>query len=107
MSATSLAYVYPRLYVSVASASIRFIEWLRASVQRLANVAGRVDVSQPSGRHPVWRLRYAKRDSVAVLRWIYYAPEVACLARKRRIAAPFLIAVARPAARKRGRPVVV
>ena len=66
----SPSYVYTRLYVSVASASVRFIEWLQASVRRLANVAGHLHVSQPSGRHPVWRLRYAKRESLEVLRWI-------------------------------------
>jgi|RhiMethySRZTD1v2_1073278.scaffolds.fasta_scaffold01353_15 winged helix-turn-helix DNA-binding protein len=103
----SPSYVYTRLYVSVASASARFIEWLQASAQRLANVAGHIDVSQPNGRHPVWRLRYAKRESLEVLRWIYYTPDVACLARKRRIASSFLAASAGLPTRRRGRPVIV
>ena len=33
------------------------------------------------GRHPLWRLRYAKAESIRLLRWIYYAPNVPCLAR--------------------------
>ena len=70
----SPSYVYTRLYVSIVSASFRFIEWLRASVQRLADLAGHVDVRRSAGRHDVWCLRYAKRESLALLRWMYYAP---------------------------------
>jgi len=100
-------YVYTRLYVSIVSASPRFIEWLRASIQRLAKVAGHIDVRRSDGRHDVHCLRYAKRESLAVLRWLYYADEVTCLARKLRIAAPFLPARAAPAVQRRGRPVIV
>ena len=103
----SASYVYTRLYVSIVSASVRFIEWLRACVQRLVNVAGHVDVRRSGGRHDIWRLRYAKRESLAVLRWIYYTHDVMCLIRKRHIATPFLTLRATPAARRPGRPVIV
>jgi Winged helix-turn-helix DNA-binding len=103
----SPSYVYTRLYVSIVSASLRFIEWLRASVQRLANAAGHVDVRRSGGRHDVWRLRYAKGESLALLRWIYYAHDVMCLVRKRQIAAPFLAARAPSVPRRPGRPVIV
>ena len=33
---------------------------------------------------------FAKKDAMALLRWIYYAPDVSCLARKRASAEPFL-----------------
>jgi len=66
-----------------------------------------VDVRKSGGRHDVWRLRYAKRESLAVLRWIYYAQNVICLMRKRNTAAPFLEARAMPAVRRPGRPVIV
>jgi hypothetical protein len=103
---TNASYVYSRLYVSIVSASPRFIVWLRAMVQRLAGVAGSVDVKSSRERHDVWRLRYAKRESLAVLRWIYYSEDVACLARKRRIADPFLSPGPTPAVRRPGRPVI-
>lgn len=103
----SAMYVYTRLYVSIVSASFRFIEWLRARVRQLANVGGHVDVRKSGGRHDVWRLRYAKRESLAVLRWNYYAQNVTCLMRKRNTAAPFLKARAIPAVRRPGRPVIV
>ena len=38
----------------------------------------------------MYSLQFAKKDAVALLRWIYYASDVPCLARKRAIAAPFL-----------------
>jgi hypothetical protein len=103
----SASYVYTRLYVSIVSASLRFIEWLRASVQQLAKLVGHVDVRRSVDRHDVWRLRYAKRESLALLRWMYYPDDINCLVRKRRIAAPFLIPHAVPAVRRPGRPVVI
>jgi hypothetical protein len=104
----SPSYVYTRLYVSLVSASSRFVDWLRATIQRLASLSGHVDVRRSAGRHDIWRLRYAKRESLALLRWMYYAQDVACLARKQNRAAPFLIPhSAEPGARRLGRPVVV
>lgn len=101
------SYVYTRLYVAIVSASLRFIEWLRARTQELASVKGHVEVRRSGGRHDIWRLRYAKRESLAVLRWMYYADDVICLARKRRIAASFLTPRALPTERRPGRPVIV
>jgi hypothetical protein len=101
------SYVYTRLYVAIASASVRFIEWLRARIQELASIRGHIEVRRSRGRHDLWRLRYAKRESLAVLRWMYYADDVICLARKRRIAANFLTPRALPGVRRAGRPVIV
>lgn len=85
-------YVYTRVYVSLVSASHRFVEWLRGSIRRLTGLSGAVAVRHgTSTRHDLWRLRYAKRESLAVLRWIYYASDLPCLGRKRDIAAPFLV----------------
>jgi len=57
-------YVYERLYVSIVSASHAFIDWLRATVQRLTNVNGSVGVRQRHETHPIWQLRYAKAESI-------------------------------------------
>ena len=103
----SSRYVYTRLYVSLASASFRFIQWVRRSVQGLVGVLGQIDVRRTTGRHDIWRLRYAKRESLAVLRWMYYERDVFCLARKRRIAEPFLVTGPVRAGRRPGRPVIV
>src|SRR5262249_3326734 len=40
--------------------------------------------------HSVWKLRYAKAESVRLLAWMYYAPDVPCLHRQRKKAERFL-----------------
>ena len=100
-------YIYTRVYVSLVSASPPFIKWLRASVQRLRQLSGDIGVRKSERHHDIWRLRYAKRESLALLRWIYYAPDVTCLQRKRDLAAPFLVPRSMPAVRRPGRPMVV
>lgn len=42
------------------------------------------------GRSPAWHLKYAKHNSIRLLKWLYYADDVPCLARKRVKALPFL-----------------
>ena len=101
-------YVYTRVYVSLVSASQRFIEWLRTSIRRLTGLSGEVTVrSGTSTRNELWRLRYAKRESLAILRWIYHASDVPCLGRKREIAAPLLVPREQSGRRGPGRPMVV
>jgi hypothetical protein len=103
----SPAYVYTRLFVSIVSASPRFVEWLQARVRCLRGLSGSLTIKRSTGRRDMWRLRYAKRESLALLRWIYYAPELLCLGRKRDIAAPFLLPRDPPCRRGPGRPMVV
>jgi hypothetical protein len=76
-------YVYDRLFVSIVSASPHFLPWIQASVQRLCGVSGHLTVRQPASGNPLWCLRWAKRESVTLLRWIYYAADVPALRRKR------------------------
>jgi AraC-like DNA-binding protein len=99
------SYVYARVYVSVVSASRAFVDWLRASTRRLVRISGDLGVRRSPPRSDLWRLRYAKRESLELLRWIYCAPDVSCLQRKRDRAAPFL--VARDAKVSGERPMVV
>ena len=76
-------YVYERLYVSLVTASEPFAEWIRMKVERLVGVWGPIHRETKRGHHPQWRLRYAKASSIQILRWMYYSPDVPCLARKR------------------------
>src|SRR5262245_40812514 len=69
---------------------------------RLAEVSGAIQRSGPSER-PIWCLRYAKRESLRLLRWIYYSPDVPCLIRKRDKATRFLAPLGRLPARPVGR----
>jgi hypothetical protein len=100
-------YVYTRRFVSLVSASPRFLEWIRATVQRLAGLAGHLTVKRSTLHSDLWCLRYAKRESLALLRWIYREPNAPCLGRKRKIAAEFLVPRTPSLHRGPGRPVVL
>lgn len=100
-------YVYQRLYVSLVSASRPFVEWIQRTVRALVGIQGVVNVKKKQGYRPLWVLRYAKTESLRVLRWMYYSPHVPSLSRKRHVAAPFLIARVRPPRCGPGRPMVL
>lgn len=106
-TAKKSSYVYERLYVSLVSASRPFVDWIRATVTRLSGLKGAMQCQRKARGNPIWKLRYSKGESLAVLRWIYYAPDLPSLRRKREAAAPFLIRRARPAVRRAGRPMVI
>ena len=98
-------YVYERLYVSLYSASRPFVEWIQTTVHRLAGVSGTInDSNKGQGRRPISALRYAKAESIQVIAWMYYAPDVPCLARKRVKAERFLSPLGRARGRHAGRP---
>ncbi|MGH7305663.1 MAG: hypothetical protein ACRELZ_20465, partial [Candidatus Rokuibacteriota bacterium] len=84
-------YVYRRLYVSLASASRPFIDWMQTTVMKLIGLRGVIQAHRQKDRRTMWLLRYAKRESLGILRWMYHGPEVPCLLRKRANAEPFLL----------------
>jgi hypothetical protein len=77
---------------------------LRATVRRLTNAEGAITVEMRARAHSLWRLRYSKAESIRLLNWIYYAPDIPCLARKRMTAEKFLSPLGHAAKRARGRP---
>lgn len=97
-------YVYERLYVSLVSASRPFLEWIQKTAHRLLGVSGTINTKRNRDRRPISALRYAKAESIRVIGWMYYAPEVPCLARKRVKAEPFLSPLGRAPVRHVGRP---
>jgi hypothetical protein len=96
----SPSYVYERLYVSLVSANRPFLEWIRASTRRLVGVSGAVHNSGGKRQRPIWALRYAKRESLRLLGWMYYDPAVPCVARQRLKAEGFLSVVHCPRQRQ-------
>lgn len=100
-------YMYTRLFVSIVSASPGFLEWLHATIQRLIGLSGHLTVQRSLLHSDLWCLRYAKRESLALLRWIYREPNAPCLRRKRNIAAEFLVPRSPSPRRGPGRPVVL
>ena len=75
-------YVYERLHVSLASGSRPFLEWLHAYLGSKLDISGGV-FEKHKDRFTCWVLRYMKKDSIRLLKWMYYSPDVPCLARKR------------------------
>jgi hypothetical protein len=100
-------YVYTRLFVSIVSASPRFLDWLQATVSRLAGLSGSLTVRRSASRNDIWCLKYAKRESLTLLRWMYKEHDAPCLRRKRNIAAKFLVPLDPSPRRSPGRPMVI
>jgi len=70
-----------RLYISFASGSRPYLEWIHATTSRLLDTAGCITLSSRA-----WRLKYAKRDSQLLLKAMYHQAEIPRLERKYRIA---------------------
>lgn len=80
-------YTAFRLYISLISASKKHLVWLRKRILEQTKCSGAlIKESIKPGAHQVWRIKYSKRESVDLLRWIYYQEELPCLERKRQIA---------------------
>lgn len=81
-------YEYLRMYVTVTSASLPFLEWILAAVRKALSVRGYIvgELPRPPFVMPIWKLRFAKQASIRIARWIYYSPDVPCLTRKRVLA---------------------
>lgn len=97
-------YVYERLWVSLVSASSTFITWIEATVFRLNGIRGSMTVRHRDGCAPMWQLKFGKGASMDLIRWMYYAPDVPSLERKRLRARRFLDVLGYAESRPRGRP---
>ena len=74
-----------RCYVRFCSASRPHLDWLETTISRLWSIHGYQTVNTRA-----FRLSYAKRASVELLKRLYASPDAPCLLRKRQIAAPFI-----------------
>jgi hypothetical protein len=86
-------YVYIRLWTRFRSASKPHILWLRKRIIQLLGIRGHIWEQKPKRSDQttsVWELKFAKKDSLKLLRWIYYRPNLPCLKRKRKIAEKFI-----------------
>lgn len=67
-------------YVGFASSSNDFIDWLRDNILRLINIKGHVTMDREKTTK---QLKYAKKESVVLLKKMYYSKNITCLSRKR------------------------
>ena len=67
-------------YTVFVSASSKHIEWLRESIFKRVGVMGHVTFA---GRKSTQQLKYAKMDSLKILRLMYQNKDATCLSRKK------------------------
>ena len=67
-------------YTVFVSASKKHVDWLRRKLARNLKIKGHITYG---GHKSVFQLKYAKRESLKIIRKMYYNQDVACLKRKR------------------------
>lgn len=83
---SSHAYWDPRwkssymFYTIFVSASADFIDWLRAEIRSRTGFSGHTTCDK---RGSVYQLKFAKKDSLVILRAMYHSANVVALSRKR------------------------
>jgi hypothetical protein len=68
-------------YTEFCSASPEFIRWLRQKINKLANISGHITTA--GKKRIMQQLKYAKKDSLILLRKMYYSKRNFFLSRKR------------------------
>lgn len=83
---SSYSYWDPRwrssfmFYTCFVSASQMHIDWLQDEIFKRLKISGHITHAKG---HSIHQLKYAKKDSLKVLRKLYYSKKVVCLSRKR------------------------
>jgi len=67
-------------YTLFASASEPYVRWLQEQIYRMMAVKGHITKAKGSS---IFQLKFAKKDSLALLPRMYHSPRVVCLSRKR------------------------
>jgi hypothetical protein len=67
-------------YLEFVSASRKHVIWLQGEIKKLLNIQGHITNVK---KGTMCQLKYAKKDSVEIIKKMYYNPKVVCLSRKR------------------------
>lgn len=87
-------YVYKRLMVYLTSASRVHVRWLQQKINKSTNLHGAIQVKkQRLRKNPIYVLKFSKKESILLLKWIYYKEDLPCLKRKYDKAKEFLFLV--------------
>lgn len=68
-------------YLTFSSASQKHIFWLQEEIRCRLLIKGHISKSKREGS--IYNLRYAKKESLEIIKKMYYNPRVICLSRKR------------------------
>jgi hypothetical protein len=84
-------YIYDRIFVRFRSASRKHMKWLRSKIFNILSIKGHLNgEGRNSSKTTMWILKFGKKDSLKLLSWLYYSPNVPSLKRKRKIAERFI-----------------
>jgi hypothetical protein len=64
------------------------MEWVQNKILDFVGICGAL-IERPPGdekRVTMWELKFAKKDSLRLIAWMYYTENIPCLERKRAIA---------------------
>lgn len=80
----SKVYTNHRLYVIFISASRKHIEWISKQISSITKLKGSIieKLSYRKNHVSMWTLKFSKKESISLLKWIYYKPDLPCLQRK-------------------------
>ena len=67
-------------YLEFISASKGHVDWLRAKIKNHLKIKGHIT---QNGAKTIFQLKYAKKESVAIIKKMYYNADVVCLYRKK------------------------
>jgi hypothetical protein len=82
-------YIYRRFFVRFISASEKHIVWLNEKANTIMRAQGRIHKTKPADptrQVNMWVLKFGKKESISLLKKLYYHEHVPCLERKREIA---------------------
>lgn len=78
-------YRNQRVYTKLISASQNHIKWLYGKINKLTGIrcalSHRIPIYQK--RAPLYEIKFAKKSSLELWKWIYYKRDLPCLRRKR------------------------
>ena len=85
-------YIYERLWVRFLSASKKHMAWLQNKIEKNYGFSGHLNSRKPKNprRVPLYGLKFGKKESLKLLKIMYYDSNVPCLERKRKIAEKFI-----------------
>jgi len=84
-------YVYDRLFIRFISASAKHISWLQEKINTLLKLSGRIHIAKSrKGMSNLYILKFMKKESIILLKKIYYDNKIPCLSRKRKTAERYL-----------------
>lgn len=95
-------YTNTRIFTKFVSASKTHITWLYGKIGEIANINGALICNMPTrpNRVPMWEIKFAKKESLKLLQWLYYQPKLPCLKRKMILAKQFLKTIPKEIRRK-------